>query len=150
MQIRPAVTDDLEQISELFNQYRTFYGAAPDIALAHKFIGARMQHGESVILVAQATSDELGGFTQLYPGFSSISAARVFTLNDLFVSPAYRRQGMARALLEAAREFAHEAGALQLSLATATNNHAAQALYQSLGWEKDQGFHHFSLTVAAN
>ena len=150
MLVRFAVANDLEQVSGLFDQYRTFYGQTPDLALAREFVGERMQRSESVILVAQAANSELAGFTQLFPGFSSVSAARTFILNDLFVSPGYRRQGVARMLLKAAQAFAFKAKALHLSLSTEITNHPAQALYQSLGWVKDQEFQYFSLAVGAN
>lgn len=147
MNIRAAQIDDLEAIAALFDQYRVFYGKPSDICLARAFIGERMHKAESVILVAEAAGGELAGFVQLYPGFSSVSAARIYVLNDLFVGHAHRRQGVGRLLLEAAHRFAQEAGAARLSLSTATSNHPAQTLYESLGWIRDQEFHHYTLAV---
>ena len=46
------------------------------------------------------------GFTQLYPSFSSLSLKSVWILNDLYVYEEYRKQGVGKMLLDAAKEFA--------------------------------------------
>lgn len=147
MRTRQANSRDLDQIADLFDQYRRFYEQPADPALARRFMGERLCDGDSNVLVVEADDGQLIGFTQLYPSFSSVSAARVYVLNDLYVVPAYRRQGIGRTLLEAARTFARQQGALRLSLSTAVSNYAAQALYESLGWVRDRGFYHYNLPV---
>ena len=87
------------------------------------------------------------GFTQLYPLFSSVRTVRTWLLNDLFVVVQARRQGVASALLRAAAEHAHALGAASLSLSTALDNTPAQALYESLGWQRDRRFCEYSLTL---
>ena len=88
------------------------------------------------------------GFTQLYPSFSSISAARLFILNDLFVSPDARRSGAGSALLRAAADFGRAANAVELELSTAMSNHGAQALYEREGWQRDQEFFVYRLRTS--
>jgi GNAT superfamily N-acetyltransferase len=44
------------------------------------------------------------GFVQLFPSFSSVRAAAIFVLNDLFVLPSARRIGVGAQLLRAAAE----------------------------------------------
>ena len=93
-----------------------------------------------------APSDgKLSGFTQLYPSLSSVSMARIFVLNDLFVDPAQRRGGVGRALLETAHAFARGQGAVRVTLETAVDNTSAQALYESLGYVRDGAFHRYHL-----
>src|SRR4051812_12790112 len=99
--IRRATVDDLEVVAGLFNQYRQFYGSAGDIEGARRFLGKRLAGGDSVVLLAFGGPEALG-FTQLYPSFSSVSMARIYILNDLFVAPAGRRRGVGAALLDAA------------------------------------------------
>ncbi len=53
----------------------------------------------------------------------------------LAVDPAHRRQGVARALLEASAAAAVTAGAEAMFLEVAADNDAAVALYQSAGFE---------------
>jgi len=141
---RPA---DLEQLAQLFDAYRSFYEQPSDLAASRSFIEERFECGDSVILVGEVEEIELVGFTQLYPSLSSVSMARIFVLNDLFVIPSVRRHGVARALMQAAHEHARAAGAVRVSLSTATNNHHAQALYESVGYQRDEVFHHYDLSL---
>ena len=67
----------------------------------------------------------------------------IWILNDLFVAPATRRLGVGRSLLQSATDFASENGAKRLVLATAVDNHAAQALYEQMGWGRNDAFIHF-------
>jgi ribosomal protein S18 acetylase RimI-like enzyme len=146
--IRPASVLDLEIIVPLFDAYRQFYGQPADSAVAQRFLSERFAHHESVILLALDDSGEALGFTQLYPLFSSVRATRKYLLNDLFVAPAARRRGVAQQLLAAAAEFARASGAASLSLSTAVDNLAAQELYESRGWQRDEGFYEYNLRLA--
>jgi len=144
-----ATLDDLDALAPLFDGYRVFYKQPPDPALARAFIEERLRRDESVVFIARDGGNrEALGFTQLYPMFSSVSAHRIWVLNDLFVAPAARKRGVARALMDCARDFATEAGALRLILETAEDNHAAQALYESLGYVRESGERHYSLGLA--
>lgn len=145
--VRPARASDLAEVARLFDLYRQFYQQAPDPALAERFIGARLGRHDSVILVASVGPAPLAGFTQLYPTLCSVSAAPMFVLYDLFVAPSSRRQGVARALMSAAQAHARRDGAVRLELATARTNVQAQALYEALGWVRDDEFHRYSLTL---
>ncbi|MGH8806395.1 MAG: GNAT family N-acetyltransferase [Noviherbaspirillum sp.] len=144
--VRQAGLTDLDAIAPLFDAYRQFYGQASNPALARAFIAERLGVLESVILVAENGDSAVVGFTQLYPSFSSVSARRIWILNDLFVTPAARGQSVAHALLAAARAHAIATGAKRLVLSTARDN-PAQALYESLGYERDAAYYHYSLEL---
>ncbi len=145
--IRQAVLADLEALAPLFDGYRQYYGQPSDISAAHAFLRARFEHGESFVFIA-LDGDTPVGFTQLYPSFSSVSLARIFVLNDLFVHECARRKGVASKLLSAATEFAQALGAVRVSLSTAVSNESAQAVYQAAGWTRDQQFlvYHFPIS----
>jgi len=144
--VRRADLGDLAEVAHLFDAYRQFYHQPPDPAAAKAFIHARLEHDESVILVADEGASLLG-FAQLYPTFCSVAAAPFFVLYDLFVDTIARRRGVGRALLRAAREHARAQGAVRLELATAHSNASAQALYESEGWVRDDAFHRYSLAL---
>lgn len=145
--IRQATIDDLEQLVPLFDAYRQFYGKPSDIELARNFLAERFRHHESVIFIA-LDSQKIGiGFTQLYPSFSSVRAARIYILNDLFVAPSSRRCGVAAKLLSAAATYAKAVGAARLGLSTAVDNKPAQQLYEAHGWKRDNNFCEYSLTL---
>jgi len=146
MQVTLASLEDLDEVSRLFDQYRVFYNQSSDLDAATKFLQERFQNQDSTDLIAR-DCDRVVGFTQLYPSFSSVSMKRVWILNDLFVDALYRKQGIAKLLMNAAEQFARQSGAVRLVLATQISNVAAQALYESLGYIKDQDFNHFALRL---
>jgi GNAT superfamily N-acetyltransferase len=146
--VRQAVLSDIEALAPLFDSYRQFYGRPSDIAAAREFLLARFNHGESTLFIAHEGAAPVG-FTQLYPSFSSVSLARVFVLNDLFVHEQARRKGVASKLISAAIEYARSLGAVRVSLSTATGNETAQALYLSAGWWRDEQFFVYHFAVPA-
>ena len=138
----------LDALAELFDRYRRFYRQPSDVAAARAFLQARLDADESVIFIATLPGREgLVGFTQLYPFFSSVRMRRVWVLNDLFVAEDARRRGVARALMDAARTFAASTGAASLELATERDNVSAQALYEDLGYARDDAYWHYALSL---
>lgn len=137
---RLSTQRDLAAVAALFDAYRQFYGKAPDLTLATDFIRERMQRRESVVLVAERQGHGIVGFSQIYPTFCSVAAARIGVLYDLFVEPGSRKLGAGRALMRAAESHAAGSGLARLELSTARTNLAAQSLYESLGWVRDEAF----------
>ena len=144
--IRRAGRDDVEALAPLFDAYRRVYEQPGDVALASRYLHERLERGESAIFVAEADGQALG-FCQLYPSWCSVAAARIFVLYDLFVDADARRAGVGRRLMLAARDFGRAAGAVRLDLSTARTNTRAQALYESLGWRRDEVFLTYSLAL---
>lgn len=139
--------EEAEKVAVLFNAYRVFYEQKSDLALAQTFITERLKNDESVIFVAEDTHGEFVGFTQLYPNFSSVSAKRTWVLNDLYVAPEARRLGAGKALMNIAKEYAIATHAKGIALETAKDNVNAQALYESLGYKRGEGFYSYFLSV---
>ena len=123
----------------LFDGYRVFYKQPSDPEKARAFLAERIEKEESVIFAAEDGNGALLGFTQLYPLFSSIAARRVWLLNDLYVAPEARRRGVARALMNATRAFGEKTGVRGIALETGIDNTQAQALYEDLGYVKQEG-----------
>lgn len=150
--VRRAGPADLDLLVPLFDAYRQFYQQPSDLTLARRFLGERLGRNESVIFLALAATDggqavAPAGFTQLYPIFSSTRCRRSWLLNDLFVAPAWRQAGVARRLMEAARQHGVETGAWEIELMTAHTNTPAHALYEALGYELDREFRHYVLSL---
>jgi GNAT superfamily N-acetyltransferase len=57
-------------------------------------------------------------------------------LSELFVEEAYRRGGVGRALTLFAEDLARQAGAAEMIVLTDFENHPAQELYRSLGYQR--------------
>ena len=159
--MRPATDDDVDAVVDLFRQYLRFYDQEVPDAEARAYLTARRDAGDSVLLVAEIAPgaadpadgdpEVIGvvGFAQSYPTWSSVSLSRSWVLNDLFVTPVARGTGAARALVQDTSRRAKEAGAIRVSLATAWDNVAAQGLYESEGFLRDEHFHHYAYVTGA-
>ena len=142
-----ATVDDIKVAAALFNQYRIFYNQTSDMDGAINFLQQRITKNESTIFIA-FVDDEPAGFTQLYPIFSSVSLKRAWLLNDLYVAETARRQGVANALLNKAKDFGTENNAGWLLLETAFDNYKAQSVYEKNGWIKQTDlFYQFTLSA---
>ena len=146
MSIRQATLEDLDLVAPLFDAYRQFYRRPHDLPLARAFLQARLGAGDSVVYLAEDDGTGLG-FVQLYPLFSSTGPrpGRIWLLNDLYVAPSARGRGVGRRLMDRARQLAEETGAQSIELTTARSNTLAQALYESLGYRRDEEFFYYSL-----
>lgn len=145
--VHPATLDDLDDLLPLFLGYLDFYGITPPREAAAAFLGERMRRGQSRVFIARRHGTAIG-FAQVYPGFSSLSLAPIHLLNDLYVHPDARGQGVARALLDAVHADARQLGACEVTLQTAHDNLPAQALYRALGYQRDTTFWTYSLDLA--
>jgi ribosomal protein S18 acetylase RimI-like enzyme len=147
--VRPARLDDLDGLVGLFRGYLDFYGEPAHEHDVAAYLTGHLEAGTSTILVAEL-DDELVGFTQLYPTWESLSMTSRWILYDLFVASHVRRRGAGRALMLAALDHARASGAGSVSLDTARDNAPAQALYEALGFERDDEFVTFHHELASD
>jgi len=141
--IRRAATADVEQLAELVEQYRGFYRQEPN-PNTQQFLRDRLASNESVVVVA-VEDDQLVGFAQCYPTFSTVALAEIWLLNDVFVHPDFRRRHIAEQLMAETEAAAQHAGAVRIWLRTAHLNAPAQALYEGRGWVHDDVFKRYDL-----
>lgn len=141
--IDASAVDDL---LPLFLDYLRFYERPIDAQAAHAFLHSRLQQEQSVVFLARVEV-KAAGFVQLYPAFASLSLAPSWILNDLYVAESARGQGIARALMQAAEALAQVSGAAEIFLQTARDNAAAQALYEDLGYRRDDQFLVYTLSL---
>jgi len=134
--IRRATADDVELLSKLFDAYRVFFGQGSDLLLAREFLGRRLRNSESVVYCAFTPDERCVGFAQLYPSFSSVSARRMWILNDLFVPGPFRGMGIGTRLLGEIETFGNETRAKGILIETKASNAGAQKLYESSGYQK--------------
>lgn len=138
MNYRKAEIKDLNELSGLFDQYRVFYRKKTDFAGAKVFLAERLNAQDSEIFVAD-TDNGLAGFVQLYPLFSSTRMKKLWLLNDLFVSPAYRSQGVSIGLIEQAKKLVRESAACGMFLETEKSNLVGNNLYPKTGFSLNEG-----------
>jgi ribosomal protein S18 acetylase RimI-like enzyme len=142
-----ATLADLDRLVPLFDGYRQFYGQPSQPVVCRDFLAARLERGESALFLAEDAGGAVG-FTQLYPGFSSVRARPIWWLNDLYVLPHGRGRGAGRALLDAASDHARATGAACLMLETGADNAYAQGLYERYGYTRlDPGSRFYQLAL---
>ena len=146
MKIELATVEQLESAAFLFDRYRVFYRQPSDLNAAIKFIGERIEQQDAVIFMATEDAKPLG-YTQLFPSWSSVSMQRVWILNDLFVLPEHRNRGIAKALMNRAKEHAVATNAVRIVLATEVTNKIGQKLYESMGYSQFDDFYHYVLKI---
>lgn len=137
--IREAVVADCDELSVLFNHYRTFYGKEINVELSTRFIKERLEIGDSKLFVASLEA-EFCGFLQIYPSFSSLGLGRTWVINDLYVLGNFRKIGIGRNLMEYAYRQAEKSGVLSLVLETSSDNMDARNLYEKIGYHREEQF----------
>ena len=137
MQIREAKLSDLENLSDLFNSYRMFYGKKSDLKVANEFLRSRIENKDSKIFVCDL-NNELSGFVQLYPIFSSTRVSKYWLLNDLFVDIKKRGKGYSKLLIDRSKELVIESNACGMMLETEKSNDIGNMLYPSTGFKKNE------------
>jgi ribosomal protein S18 acetylase RimI-like enzyme len=146
IEIVQATPADVGVVAPLFDAYRQFYKRPSNEEAARRFLFARLSKGESVLFYAQHDRGAQG-FVHLYPVFSSLNLTRQWILSDLYVIPEVRKKSVGYALMNCARQFAETTQADGLMLETAADNHAAQRLYERLGWKRDEEFYRYFLAL---
>lgn len=147
LQIRQAEISDIEILSPLFCAYRAFYKCDPAADETRKFLAKNLAEKRSIIFVAINEQGQMVAFTQLYQWLSSLSMAHYIYLSDLYVDEAFRKQGIAKLLMEKAEEHGRAIGAIKIQLETAHTNVQAQGLYQSLGYQWEQEYRTYVLKL---
>jgi GNAT superfamily N-acetyltransferase len=135
-----AAEPDLPELLTLMRGYCDFYEVAPSdealLAMSRALIADPAREGMQLL-----ARDERGtavGFATIFWSWSTTRAARIGVMNDLYVAPGGRGQGVAEQLIEACLERVRTRGGALLSWQTAPDNHRAQAVYERIGARRSQ------------
>jgi ribosomal protein S18 acetylase RimI-like enzyme len=140
LRVRPADLSnahDAESIVMLLNAYaiEPVGGGrplTPDVR--ERLVRSLREIPRALVLLAFA-DDAAVGITVCFVGFSTFRARPLLNIHDLAVLPAYRRKGVAHALLQAAEDHARSLGCCRLTLEVLEQNSGAQALYRRFGFD---------------
>lgn len=150
MKIISATLDQLTPLAQLFDAYRVFYRKDSDLESAKTFLKERLQNEDSQVYLALDTATGIFcGFVQLYPLFSSTRMCRLWLLNDLYVLPKYRGQGISKLLINRAKTLAKATSAAGLMLETEKSNLIGNQLYPATGFEVDKDHNYYFWTNEA-
>jgi len=143
MIIEKATLHEATDISQLFDSYRIFYRKESDLKAAESFIKERLENEDSVIYYVKNEKDQICGFTQLYPSFSSTKMKRMWILNDLYVQASDRGKGYSKALINQVKKLCQETDACGILLETETSNTIGNQLYPAVGFELESNNFYF-------
>jgi cytidine deaminase len=131
MIVRFATPDDAPEIARLNTDFN-------EIDTPADLIAARLAdpHGIETAIVAEEDG-RLVGFASLRITTSPFYRDPGAELTELYVEPAYQRQGIGRALATYAEDLAHSRNAGEMMVVAGFENPPALALYQSLGYRID-------------
>lgn len=138
----------LEALTAAFDAYRDHCGELVEPGLTTAWLARQLQTGGLKVFVAE-DRDEVVGFAACVQVPASLRLGHWWQIRDLFVVPAYRRQGIALALLDTVRSAAETAGALRLGLQTEESNKAALAIYRRVGYVPVAGYLSLTLPLPA-
>ena len=140
---------DLLELLPLMRGYCDFYEVDPSdddlLAMSRALIADPDREGTQ--LIARDDEGRASGFATIFWTWTTLSAARIGVMNDLFVTERARGTGVAEALIAACAERCREYGAVSLDWTTARDNHRAQRLYERVGAKRDERWVDYSLDV---
>jgi ribosomal protein S18 acetylase RimI-like enzyme len=136
-EIRRAGAEDATDAAQLLHDFNTEYDdPTPPVPVLAKHIGELL--AEEAIVVLLAGAPPLGlAVLRMKPSLWS-QAADAY-LEELYVVPERRGQGIGRALLQAAIDAAREAGADHFELTTGETDTEARGLYESFNLTNREG-----------
>ena len=132
--IRPARHSDIEAVRSMIHALAEYE------KLAHLCVASKAEieialfgpHPAAEVLIAWKDGVP-AGFTLFFHNFSTFLSRRGLWLEDLFVRPAYRRQGCARQLLVALARIAHDRDCGRFEWSVLDWNAPAIDFYRALG-----------------
>ena len=137
VEIRPARVDEIEEMLPLIRAYCEFYGSEPnDEGLRAMFRTLITEPSQGAVFIARDDGRAVG-FAALDWKWSSLKAARIGYLEDLFVDPEARGRGIGDALIEICAERCRELRMPAMQWQTAPDNLRAQQVYNRTGAEFD-------------
>jgi GNAT superfamily N-acetyltransferase len=136
-EIRRAGAGDAANVARLLHDFNAEYDEpTPSVPVLAERIGELLGEGAITVLLAD---DPPAGFALFRLRPSLWAKAEDAYLEELYVVPERRRQGIGRALLEASIEAARDAGANHFELTTGETDTEARALYESRGFTNHEG-----------
>jgi ribosomal protein S18 acetylase RimI-like enzyme len=132
MQISPVTEADLGQLAALYEQLGST-GACIDSMKAA--LQTNYNAGNPVIFVAKIEGRVAGTLLAATCQMLFGECRSFMVVEDVVVDAAHRRQGIGKALMQHAEEFAKERNCSYIMLVTDTHRTASQAFYNSLGYK---------------
>jgi GNAT superfamily N-acetyltransferase len=134
--VRRAARDDVSMLLELFAELAEYEHLTHELHATERGLAAAL-FGERPLaeaLIAERDGTALG-YALYFPTFSSFLTSTGVWLEDLFVRPSHRDEGVGRALLSAVAARVRERGGERLEWAALDWNELALGFYRRIGAE---------------
>jgi len=136
-QVRRATPGDAPAVARLLHDFQAEYDEpSPGIEMLESRYADLIRNKDMIVLLIGEGPD---GFAQLRFRPWVYSSGLHSYLEELYVVPDLRGNGLGRALLEAAMDIARAEGAEQMELGTSEDDVAARHLYASAGFINTEG-----------
>lgn len=109
-------------------------GGAPLTEEVTSILVERLSAVPGAVSVLAFVDGQPAGLLNAFAGFSTFAARPLLNIHDLAVAPAFRGQGIARALFAEIEVIARERDACKLTLEVLEGNATARRLYEALGY----------------
>jgi GNAT superfamily N-acetyltransferase len=131
--IRDAGRDEIEALLPLYEWLFAPPGREPpgwEPERARRALLEAIEEPRSAILVAEDDDGDLVGICSAYLDLNSVRYGQRCWVEDLAVDPERRSEGVGKALLDAAKDWAREHGATHLELDSGDARHDAHRFYE--------------------
>jgi GNAT superfamily N-acetyltransferase len=136
--IRTVTHSELPRLLEMIHALAAYHGDAATLTLDDLRRDVRGATPWFKVLVA-AHDDKLVGYAAMCKLGQLVFARRGLDLHNLYVEPEHRRQGIGRALIQAAIRSARESGCAYVAVGAAAENSVAHQTYLGLGFKDVAG-----------
>jgi GNAT superfamily N-acetyltransferase len=135
--IRSVLPSDEAAWRRLWGGYCAFYEASVPEAVTQRTWQRILDPDSGITCMVAVVDGQVAGFAHCVVHENTWETQPVCYLEDLFVDPAQRGQGVGRALLEWLRNAMRAEGWARLYWVTHRDNRAARALYDKFGQADD-------------
>ena len=132
--VRPARSDDRDLIWPLTQQFATSFD--PERSAFDSAFATLVGRTDTFMAVAEVPTAGIAGYTLASSHLTLFANGPVAWVEELMVSPDWRRAGMGASLMRAAEQWAAEQGATYVALAT----RRASDFYRAIGYSESATF----------
>lgn len=150
MTVRKARIGDLAEVAMLMASHAASEHYEASFALDEqtlKFLGFDRAEPAFHLFVCEGPGGDIVGYALAFVQHITFRNRPMFYLNDLMVSAQHRREGIARALMEAVCREAWALGCFRVKWGVANNNAGAIAFYEDIGAVAETGKQYFLIDL---
>ncbi|MDB6093668.1 MAG: GCN5-related N-acetyltransferase [Verrucomicrobia bacterium] len=138
MKIRPAIASDLPLVLAFIRDLAAYEKLLHEVEATEEKLRATLfgDRPAAECILAFDENDTPAGFAVFFTNYSTFLAKPGIYLEDLFVKPAFRGQGLGKGLLLHLAQLANERGCGRMEWAVLDWNQPAIEFYESLGAER--------------